>query len=260
MPEQHGRQRYPKRTTFRKRRWSGMNAPVLVAHLGATCRDALKKHFAALPPEDRCLRFCMALNADAVVAYVDRIDFARDSVFGVHDDDLALIGVAHVAIDESAAELGVSVLPTHRDRGIGGALLDRAIEHARNRFVPALRMHCLTRNPTIMHMARRSGMDIVVDGDEADAHLTLPPATPASITGEVLTDSIALFDYSMKQQVARWTRISKLLTAARPRQTALFIVRLTYASRRTAFGSSPGLRVLIRAPDVGDRQTDCLRR
>jgi len=219
LAEHHGRQRHRKQPAFVKRRRSGANAPFLVARLGPTCRDALKKHFAALPPEDQRLRFCTSLNADAVAAYVERIDFARDGVFGVHDDDLALIGVAHVAIDESAAELGVSVLPAHRQRGIGGALLDRAVEHARNRFVPALWMHCLTRNPAIMRLARRSGMDIVVDGDEADAHLTLPPATLTSITSEVLTDRIALCDYSLKQQIATWTRIGKLLTAGVPSQS-----------------------------------------
>jgi GNAT superfamily N-acetyltransferase len=185
-----------------------------VARLAPASHDALKAHFAELGAEDRRLRFGASLNADAVDAYVDRIDFSRDGVFGVHDERLALIGVAHVAMDETAAELGVSVLPAHRARGIGGALFDRAVEHARNRFVSALCMHCLADNPAIMHLARRSGMRIVVDGGEADAHLALPPATLASITGEFLTDRIALYDYSLKKHAAMWTRVTDSLMPA----------------------------------------------
>lgn len=183
MPLHRARERRPACTTFGKRPRADMNAPPPVARLGATCRDALKEHFAALPPEDRRLRFCTSVNADAVAAYVDRIDFARDGVFGVHDDDLTLTGVAHVAIDEFAAELGISVLPAHRRRGIGGTLFDRAVEHARNRFIPTVRMRCLTQNSAIMHIARRSAMDIVVDGDEADAHLMLPPPGRRTLDG-----------------------------------------------------------------------------
>ena len=62
-------------------------------------------------------------------------------------------------------------------------------------------------------------MDIVVDGDEADAHLTLPPATLTSITDEVVKDRIALYDYSLKQQFAMWNRINKSLTAGVPALT-----------------------------------------
>ena len=177
--------------------------------LGVTARNALKDHFAALPAEDLRLRFGASLTADATSAYVDRIDFNPDSVFGVYDDALALVGVAHVAILDSTAELGVSVLPAHRRRGIGSALFARAVEYARNRSVPALWMHCMTENPAIMHMARRSGMRIAIAGGEADAHLALPSATLASITGEILTDRLALYDYAGKQQRAVWMRFAE---------------------------------------------------
>ncbi|HTS23584.1 MAG TPA: GNAT family N-acetyltransferase [Casimicrobiaceae bacterium] len=186
-----------------------MNAPFLVARLGETCRDALKQHFAALPPEDQRLRFCMMPGPGALEAYVDGLDFAADGVFAVRDDDLTLAGVVHVAMDESAAEAGISVLPSHRGRGMGGALFYRAVEHARNRFVRTLRMHCLAQNPAIMHIARQSGMDIVMDGSQADGELALPPATPASITNELLADRFASYDYSLKQEVAAWTRLAR---------------------------------------------------
>jgi GNAT superfamily N-acetyltransferase len=93
---------------------------------------SLEPHFLALEREDRRLRFGIALNDSAVRAYLARIDFDHDAVFGVYDDALHLIGAAHVARGERHAELGVSVLPGHRGRGIGGALLARAHLRARS--------------------------------------------------------------------------------------------------------------------------------
>jgi GNAT superfamily N-acetyltransferase len=187
---------------------------VAVQRLKETARPALEAHFLALSPEDRRLRFGTPLAAEAVAAYVDRIDFDRDAVFGVHDNDLELVGVAHVAFGEALAELGLSVLPSHRGRGAGTALFDRAAAHARNRFVPRLFIHCLAENGAIMRLARRSGMDIVIDAGDADAHIELSPASPASITGELLTDHLALYDYALKAHVAQWKGFNAALENA----------------------------------------------
>ena len=60
------------------------------------------------------------------------IDFDRDVMFGSSDDDLLLIGVAHLSRGTQHAELGLSVLPTARNRGVGRSLLKRGYVHARN--------------------------------------------------------------------------------------------------------------------------------
>ena len=129
----------------------------------------LERHFLALGSEDRRLRFGIGVNDFAVRTYVRRIDFESDAAFGVLDDELQLVGAAHLGRGEGHAELGVSVLPGHRRRGIGGALLARAHMHARNWGVRALFMHCLTENAAMMHLARKQGMDIVTEAGEADA-------------------------------------------------------------------------------------------
>jgi len=93
---------------------------ILIRELSRPERPALERHFLALGGDDRRLRFGTPLNDTALRAYVERIDFERDAAFGVVDDQLHLIGAAHVARSERSAELGVSVLPAHRGRGIGG--------------------------------------------------------------------------------------------------------------------------------------------
>lgn len=187
---------------------------VSVQRLDEGGRAALAAHFVALPTDDRRLRFGASLSPDAIATYVHSIDFDRDAVFGVYDDDLTLVGVAHVALGDELAELGLSVLPGHRGRGAGSALFDRAMAHARNRFIPRLFMHCLTENTSIMRIARRFGMDIVIDAGDADAHLELTPASPASITSEFVANRFALYDYALKAHVAVWRRINASLEAS----------------------------------------------
>ena len=189
---------------------------IAVQHLGASSRPALLTHLLALSTDDRRLRFGAALSSEALAAYVDGIDFRRDAVFAVHDDRLALLGVAHVGFGDDIAELGLSVLPGHRASGIGSTLFERGACHARNRRVPHLLMHCLAENGPVMRMARRFGMQIVAASGDADAHLALPPASAGSITREFVDDRFALYDYAMKSQVMAWHGVNAVLVGAAP--------------------------------------------
>jgi len=186
-----------------------MNIPI--KQLSGLERHALERHFLALGAGDRRLRFGTGMSDFALRIYVKRIDFENDAVFGVLDDELHLIGAAHLGRGEGHAELGVSVLPGHRRRGIGGALLGRAHMHARNWGVRALFMHCLTENAAMLHLARKQGMDIVTQAGEADAWLKLPPADASSYMGAVFQQRLALFDFALKWQLAHARRIADAL-------------------------------------------------
>lgn len=178
-----------------------MNTKIIVGELSRLDRDALERHLLWLEAEDRRLRFGLALGDAALRAYVAQIDFGRDAVFGVFGDDLELVGAAHLARSDDGAELGVSVLPGHRGRGLGGALLERAHTHARNWGVDALFMQCLAENGAMLHLARKQGMAIITRAGEAGASLQLPPADPASRFGAVFDQRLALFDYALKAQL-----------------------------------------------------------
>ena len=163
-------------------------------------RPKLAAHLLSLNAEDRRLRFGLPISDASVADYVERIDFASDVVFGVFDDELNLAGAAHLARAEDHAELGVSVLPAHRGRGIGAALLERAHTHARNWGIGTLFMHCLTENAAMMHLARKQGMQIAAASGEADAHLELAPASAASFATALLAERVGLFDFALKSQ------------------------------------------------------------
>jgi GNAT superfamily N-acetyltransferase len=172
---------------------------ILIRELTRAERPALVEHFRALGFSDRRLRFGLPLGDFSVQQYVERIDFEHDAVFGVADDALRLLGVAHVARAGAHAELGISVLQPQRRRGIGGALLARAHTRGRNWGVRALFVHCLAENNAMMRLARERGMKVVVEAGEADAWLALEPADAASHFGEVFAQRVALFDHALKQ-------------------------------------------------------------
>jgi GNAT superfamily N-acetyltransferase len=189
-----------------------MQPEIIVKELARMDRAALEAHFLALGMADRRLRFGALLSDAAVRTYVARIDFDRDAVFGVLDDELMLVGVAHVARGIRHAELGVSVSSGHRGRGIGARLLQRAHTRARNWGVPSLFMHCLSENGTMMHLARKQGMSVVAVSGEADAWLALPPADASTHFGEVFAQRVALLDAALKAQLVNTRRLAEALT------------------------------------------------
>lgn len=157
-------------------------------------------HLLALDADDRRLRFGQAIDDTAIGNYVNRIDTDRDAIFGVIDDDLALVGAAHMARGEHYAELGISVLASHRRRGIGAALLQRAQLHARNWGIPEFFTHCLRENAPLMRLARRHGMHIVAEGGEADGFIALSAPDASSLASELLAERVGRFDHVLKSQ------------------------------------------------------------
>lgn len=189
-----------------------VTAPVLVRELASKDREQLLTHFLALGSEDRLLRFGQTVPDHVIENYVRTIDFSRDTVFGVFDHELELIGVGHLAYlpaegDKRTAEFGVSVLESALGHGVGTKLFERAAIRSRNTRVSMLYMHCLSRNATMMHIAKKSGMRIEYAYGEADAYLSLPPADHSTIIAEMMQEQAALFDYALKRQARRTSKI-----------------------------------------------------
>ncbi|WP_211442298.1 GNAT family N-acetyltransferase [Collimonas humicola] len=185
---------------------------VFVKELSRRARKRLLRHFLALSSGDRLLRFGSVLSDDLVSRYVENIDFSRDTVFGVYDRKLRLLGVGHLAFaprealpsvsasttKERVAEFGVSVAASARGMGVGSRLFERAAIRCRNVDIDTLYMHCLSSNKVMMHIAKKAGMAIHRDYGEADAYLKLPPANPASVLQEAVQEQAAMLDYTFK--------------------------------------------------------------
>jgi RimJ/RimL family protein N-acetyltransferase len=188
----------------------------LVRELDDTHRAAALSHFLALEAEDRHLRFGSPTSDAIIERYVANLNFNRDALFGVFNDALDLVGIAHLAYVPSAndgtrsAEFGVSVLHDDRHRGLGAALLARAAVHARNTHIDTLFVHCLAKNKAMMHLAHKLGMRVEFAYGDADAYLILPPANAQSILHEASQEHMADLDYALRanlkqsKQIWRW--------------------------------------------------------
>lgn len=167
-------------------------------------RPRILDHLLGLPAHDRYLRFGYAASDSQVSAYVDRMDFARDEVFGIFDRRLQLIGMAHLALLEpGTAEFGVSVATRARGRGYGERLFDHAVLHARNRGVDTLVIYALSENSAMLKIARKAGARVVRSGGDAEARLALPPEDFASRVEELVENQAAELNYRVKVQALR---------------------------------------------------------
>jgi GNAT superfamily N-acetyltransferase len=202
----------------------GSDRPVVrVKELSERDRRRLLMHFLALSDEDRLLRFGSVLPDELITRYVQKLDFARDAVFGVYNSNLQLLGVGHLAFalregnavlrgattKARVAEFGLSVATSARGMGIGSKLFERAAIHCRNEDVDTLYMHCLATNQTMMHIARKAGMEIQRAYGEADAYLKLAPADSVSVLQEAVEEQFASLDYGLKantKAAAKWWR------------------------------------------------------
>jgi len=175
---------------------------VAVLGLNPRHREDIVAHLKQLPERDRYLRFGRAVRDEAIGDYVNGIDFERDRVFGIYSLALELIGVAHLALDTTrqAAELGLSVDPASRGKGYGFALLQRSVLHAANLGFRALFMYCLAENRTMMHLARKAGLTVLVESGEAGGRLALTRSAHGGAFREAVADQMALIDCLLKQQ------------------------------------------------------------
>jgi RimJ/RimL family protein N-acetyltransferase len=144
------------------------------ARLGADDRISITVHFLALDKNSRLLRFGTPISDESVARYVRAIDFDRDIVEGVWDDE-RLVGVAHLGVYTDAGhpvgELGISVLPEARHQHLGQRLLARALLHARLGQLKHVYVQFLVRNRPMARLA--SAFTDLVDRDFGEACATI---------------------------------------------------------------------------------------
>lgn len=194
---------------------------VRVKELSERDRRRLLMHFLALDDKDRLLRFGRAFSDAMITRYVQLLDFSRDTVFGVYDADLELVGVGHLVfvakeampvlreatVKARIAEFGLSVSASARGIGIGSKLFERAAIRCRNEDVDTLYMHCLSSNQSMIHIAKKTGMEICRDYGGANTWLKLAPVNPGTMPGEAVEEQFSSFDYTFKansKEGAKW--------------------------------------------------------
>ena len=181
-------------------------------------RGRVLDHLLTLSEQDRHLRFGHVASDEQIGRYVTQLDFGRDEIFGVFDDRLTLVAMAHLAFDGDGglAEFGVSVFPHLRGRGIGARLFSHAVTHARNHGAHSMAIHIARENTAMLSIVRRAGAHISFDGPDAVAQLGLPADTLGSQIEAIVERKAADIDYRIKLQVLRLDKLWPNLLPRRP--------------------------------------------
>ncbi|WPB56362.1 GNAT family protein [Xylophilus sp. GOD-11R] len=199
----------PEQASLVSTRKPGTAALVPIRVLGPAHRERIRAHLMALDESDRYLRFGYAARDEQINAYVDKLDFGRDEIFGIFNRRLELIALAHLAYGDAGqqprtAEFGVSVVPRARGRGFGARLFQRATVHARNAGIGQMVIQALSENAAMLRIARKAGATVHRDGSESEAYLALPPATIDSRVLQWWEAHIGETDYRLKRDSKRF--------------------------------------------------------
>jgi Acetyltransferase (GNAT) family. len=147
-------------------------------------RPLFVDHLKRLPAADRQFRFVHNhITDDLIERYVAGIA-ADDLLLGCFAED-RMAGAAHVAFAGGVAELGVSVDPDLRGRGVGEDLFRRASRWARNRRMDRLYTLCQADNRSMVALARKVGMTIHRESGTAEAFLALDPPDLLTVSDEL---------------------------------------------------------------------------
>jgi GNAT superfamily N-acetyltransferase len=147
------------------------------------------EHFLALTPEDRRCRFHGMTSDDRIAQYCAEMAGREAHLVGCLEGE-RLVGLIEIAFIEQEGrrqgEIGMSVAADRRDRGIGHALVEHALDYAANRGLPLV-FGYLPDNTRIPRIVLDLGGH--VDRLAAEAALDAPSPTPFSLCLEALDDA-----------------------------------------------------------------------
>jgi RimJ/RimL family protein N-acetyltransferase len=170
-----------------------------------------RDHLLRLDAEDRRLRFGFIIDDEGICEHVRQLDPQTNRIIVQIDDDLRVVGAAHIApADGGAVEFAVSVDRAWRGRGVGTQLFDQAVLRARNRGMRRAYVYSLVDNQVMRHLARKAGMEIHSEAGESEACLALPPPTTLSLLREVASERWGMYDYSVKASRRNWRPLRPL--------------------------------------------------
>jgi len=122
-------------------------------------------------PDDIRMRFLHAMKQlpDKLAARLSQIDYAREMAFlAIDESDGSVLGVSRLVADANneRAEYAVIVRTDWKGRGLGYALMNRLIEHARARGLHELFGDVLGENAPMLKMCRELGFQIAASADD----------------------------------------------------------------------------------------------
>ena len=164
--------------------------------------DRYRAHLLMLDEESRYMRFGFHIKNDTINQLCEKwkLNADKHKIFAIEDDNLDIVGVAHISLEDEVPELAFSVFKEHQGMGMGDALMKRAIEYCQNKGIKHGCMVCLGINDKIKGLARKNNVLVTTEAGDSQGEISIPDPTPVSYWKEYVGDSIAKIDHLGKAQ------------------------------------------------------------
>ena len=148
------------------------------------------------------MRFGYPIRTDQIRALCKKWQAEADNhiVFAIENEDLEIVGIAHISLQDDPAELAFSVLPECQKQGMGDALMKRAISWCQNHGIKHGCMVCLGSNDKIKSLARKNGILVKTEHGDSHGEIAIPEPTPVSVWTEAVCNQLAHIDHLGKAQ------------------------------------------------------------
>lgn len=161
-------------------------------------RGLVQQHFLQLNPASRRSRFGGLVSDPFIRAYSSALLGPGSLIYGAFDGE-RLLGVGELSLvfnkGPASGEIAVSVGEAWRGRGIGSALVSRALLSARNRVLDHTYLFCQQENRPMQRIAKKFGANITMLHGERLAEFRFPLADHFSFVTEWLGDTKGAIAY-----------------------------------------------------------------
>lgn len=165
------------------------------------------EHLERLAPEDRHRRFHGGIGHEALRLHAEKV--VKDPhrrVFGWFYEGL-LRGAAEVSLPDEeprVAECAVAVEPEAQRKGVGSALMERAILYARNHGAQRFIVLTSRENQPMIKLGRKFGLSFESDGGEMEGAVTPQPLSPYSLFLEAAEEETGMLAWRGARNAAWW--------------------------------------------------------
>ena len=144
-----------------------MSISTPVEELNSKQKQFLADHFIRLSPDDRQLRFNSWSTNAAITSYVGSLDFSRDIILGIWENNSSLIAVGHLTFftDKKIACICLTVDPSFRRSGYGSVLIEQAKRIALKRSCLELKIPISFSNVPARNLAQKNGFSVLLGKD-----------------------------------------------------------------------------------------------
>lgn len=161
-----------------------------------------KTHLLSLDEESRYMRFGYHVRSDQILELCKKWQENSDKhiVFAIENEDLEIVGIAHISLEDEPAELAFSVLKECQGQGMGDALMKRTIAWCQNHGIKAGCMVCLGSNDKIKNLARKNNILVKTQEGDSFGEIEIPDPSAMSLWTEMMTSQLATIDHLGKAQ------------------------------------------------------------